>query len=71
MRKETRWPTSSKETADVPRGDGRWKHDRRHVRMTGESEQASEYLASLLVAIMGAIKQQMILDGAIKVGSDR
>ena len=68
MRKETRWPTSSKDTADVPRGDGRWKHDRGHVRMT---EQASEYLASLLEAIMGAIKQQMILDGAIKVGSDR
>ena len=56
--------TSSKETADVLRGDGRWKHDRRRVHMTGKSEAASEYPASLVVAMLSAIKRQMISDGA-------
>ena len=59
MRKQTRWITSSKETAKVLRGDGRWKRDRRHVR---------EYPASLVVAMLSAIKRQMISDGAIRVG---
>ena len=68
MRKQTRWLTSSKEIAEVPRGDGRWKRDRRHVHMTGKSETASEYLASLVVAMFSAIKRQMISDGAIRVG---
>ena len=35
MRKQTRWLTSSNEIAQVLRGDGRWKRDRRHVHMTG------------------------------------
>ena len=63
----TGWLTSSKGIADVPRGDGR-KHDRRHERMTGQSEAASVHLASLVVAILSAIKRQMILCGASKVG---
>ena len=36
--------------------------------MTGKSETACEYLASLVVAMLSAIKRQMISDGAIKVG---
>ena len=50
MRKQTRWLTSSKEIAEVLRGDGRWKRDRRHVHKTGKSEIASEYPATLVVA---------------------
>ena len=38
MRKRTRWITSSKEIADVLRGDGRWKVDKRFVHMTGNSD---------------------------------
>ena len=68
MRKQTRWLTSSKEIAEVPRGDGRCKRDRRHVHMTGKSETASEYPAPLVVAMLSAIKRQMISDGAIRVG---
>ena len=40
MRKQTGWLTSSKEIADVPRGDGRWTRVRRHVHMTGKSGSA-------------------------------
>ena len=36
--------TSSSEVADVIRGDGRWKHDRRHVYITEKPEAAPEYL---------------------------
>ena len=68
MRKQTRWITCSKEIAEVLRGDGRWKRDRRHVHMTGKSETACEYLASLVVALLSAIKRQIISDGAIRVG---
>ena len=42
MRKRTRWITSSKEIAEVLRGDGRWKRDKRFVHMTGKSETVSE-----------------------------
>ena len=42
MRKQTRWLTSSKEMAEVLRGDGRWKRDRRHVHMTGKPETTCE-----------------------------
>ena len=66
-RKQTRWLTRS-EIADVLRGDGRWKDDRRHVHMSGKSEAASEYPASLVEAMLGAIKRQMMSDGAIRVG---
>ena len=68
IRKQTRWNTNSKDIAEVLRGDGRWKRDRRHVHMTGKSETAREYLASLVVAMLSAIKSQMISDGAIRVG---
>ena len=34
-RKQTRWLTSSKEIAEVLRGDDRWKCDRRRIHMTG------------------------------------
>ena len=68
MRKQTRWITSSKEIAQVVRRDGRWKRDRRPVLMTGKSETACEYPASLVVAMLSAIKRQMISDGAIRVG---
>ena len=68
LRKQTRWLTSSKEIAEVLRGDGRWKRDRRHVCMTGKSETASKYPASLVVAMLSAVKRQMISDGAIRVG---
>ena len=68
MRKQTRWITSSKEIAEVLRGDGRWKRDRRHVHMTGKSETACEYPASLVAAMLSAIKRQMISDGAIRIG---
>ena len=68
MRKQTRWITSSKEIAEVLLGDGRWRSDRRHVHMTGKSETACEYLASLVVAMLSAIRRQMISDGAIRVG---
>ena len=68
MRKQTRWITSSKEIAEVLRGDGRWKRDRRFVHMTGKPETVSEYPASLVVAMFRAIKRQMISDGAIRIG---
>ena len=51
MRKQTRWLTNSKEIAEVLRGDGRWKRDKRFVHMTGKSETVSEYPASLVVAM--------------------
>ena len=51
MRKQTRWLTSSKEIAEVLRGDGRWKRDRRHIHMKGKRETVSEYPASLVVAM--------------------
>ena len=38
MRKRTRWITSSKEIAEVLRGNGRWKRDKKFVHMTGKSE---------------------------------
>ena len=68
MRKRTRWITRSKEIADVLHGDGRWKRDKRFVHMTGKSETVSEYPASLVVAMLSAIKRQMISDGAIRIG---
>ena len=68
MKKQTRWVTSSKKIADVLRGDGRWKRDRRHVYMTGKSETECEYPASLVVAKLSAINRQMNSDGAIRVG---
>ena len=52
MRKDTGWLTSKKEFVDVPRRDGHWKHDRRHMRMTRKSDIASEYPASLVVATL-------------------
>ena len=67
MRKQTRWITSSNEIAEVLRGAGRWKRDKRHVHMTGKSGTACECPASLVVAMLGAIKRQMISDGAIRV----
>ena len=67
MRKQTRWLTSSKEIAEVLRGDGRWKRDRRHVHMTGTSVKVSEYPTSLVVAMLSAIKRQMISDGAMSI----
>ena len=66
MRKRTRGLTSSKEIADVLLGDGRWKRDKRFVHMTGKPETVSEYPASLVVAMLKAIKRQMISDGAIR-----
>ena len=48
-------------------GDGGWKRDKRFVHMTGKSETVSEYLASLVVAMLKAIKRQMISDGVIRV----
>ena len=66
MRKQTRWITSSKEIAEVLGGDGRW--NRTHVYMTGKSETACEYPASLVVPMFSAIKRQIISDGAIRVG---
>ena len=70
-RKQTRWITSSKEIVEVLRGDRPWKCDRRHVHMTGKSETACEYLASLVVAMLSVIKRQMISDGVIRVGELR
>ena len=68
MRKRTRWITSSKEITEVLRGDGRWKRDKRFVHMTGKPHTVSEYPASLVVAMLNAIKRQMISDGAIRIG---
>ena len=68
MRKPTRWLTSSKEIAEILRGNGRWKPDRRNVRMTGKSETACEYLAVLVVALWSVLKRQMMSDGAIRGG---
>ena len=68
MRKRTRWITSSKEIAEVLRGDGRWKRDKRFVHMTGKSETVSQYPASLVVAMLRAVKRQMISDGATRIG---
>ena len=68
MRKQMRWITSSKEIAEVLRGDGRWKRDRKHAHVTGKSETECEYPASLVVAMLSAINRQMISDGAIRVG---
>ena len=67
MRKRTRWLTSSKEIAEVLRGDGRWKRDKRVVHMTKNSETVSEYPASLVVAMLKAIKRQMISDDVIRI----
>ena len=53
--------------AEVLRGDGRWKRDKRFVHMTGKSETVSEYPASLVVAMLKAIKRQMISDGVIRI----
>ena len=73
----TKWSSrgSRQDGSRVPRkllkfymGDGRWKRDRSHVHMTGKSETASEYRASLVVAMLSAIKRQMISDGAIRFG---
>ena len=36
--------------------------------MTGKPETVSEFLASFVVAMLGATKRQMISDGAIRVG---
>ena len=68
MRKQTRLLTRSKEIAEVLRGGGRWKRDSRHIHMMGKSETVYEYPASLVVAMVSAIKRQMISDGAITVG---
>ena len=68
MRKQTRWITSSKDIAEVLRGDARWKRNRRYVHMTGKPETACEYPASFVIAMLSAIKRQMISDGAIRVG---
>ena len=54
MRKQTRWLKRSKKIADLVRGDGRWKHDRRRVHMTEKSDAVSEYLVSCGVAKMSA-----------------
>ena len=62
------WITSSKEISEVLRGDGRWKRDKRFVHMTGKPDTVSEYLASLVVAMLKAIKRQMISDGANRIG---
>ena len=67
MRKRTRRITSSKEIAELLRGDGRWKRDKRFVHMTGKSETVSEYPAPLVVAMLKAIIRQMISDGVIRV----
>ena len=57
LRKQTRWLTSSTEIAEVLRGDGQWKSDGRFVHMTGKSETVSEYPASLVEAMLSAIKR--------------
>ena len=67
MKKRTKRITSSKEIAEVLRGDGRWNRDKRFVHMTGKSETVSEYPASLVVAMLEAIKRQMISDGVIRI----
>ena len=67
IRKRTRWLTSSEEIAEVLRGDGRWKRDERFVHMTGKSGTVSEYPASFVVAMLKAIKRQMISDGVIRI----
>ena len=67
MRKRTRWLTSSKKIAEVLRGDGRWKRDKRFVHIRGKAETVSEYPASLVVAMLKAIKRQMISDGVIRI----
>ena len=68
MRKRTRWVTSSKEIDEVLRGDGRWKQEKRFVHMTVKPETVSEYLASLVAAMLKAMKRQMISEGAIRIG---
>ena len=68
MTKRTRWITSSKEFAEVLRGDCRWKRDKRFVHTTGRSETVPAFLASIVVAMLRAIKRQMISDGAIRIG---
>ena len=62
------WITSSKEIADVLRGDGRWKHEHRHVHLIGgkRAEAAAEYPASLVVAVLRALKRHMVLDKAVR-----
>ena len=48
--------------AEFMRKQTRW------LRMTGKSETVSEYPASLVVAMLSAIKRQTISDGAIRIG---
>ena len=57
LRKQTRWLTSSTEIAEVLRGDGQWKSDRRFVHKTGKSETVPKYPASVVVAMLSAIKR--------------
>ena len=71
MRKQIRWLTRSKEIAEVLRGDGRWKRGRRHIHMMGKSETVSEYLASLVVAMLSAIKRQCWRTALCRTGARR
>ena len=43
------------------------KRDKRFVHMTGKSETVCEYPASLVVAMLSAIKRHMISDGVIRI----
>ena len=70
IRKQTRCLATSKEIAEVLRGGGRWKRDKRFVHMTGKAETVAEYPASLVVAMLSDIKRQMISNGAIRVGDN-
>ena len=50
------------------RGDGRWKHEHRHVHLIGgrTAAAAAEYPVALVVAVLKALKRQMIKDKAIR-----
>ena len=67
MRKRTRWITISKVIAEKLRGHGRWKRHKRICSHDKKPETVSEYPASLVVAMMKAIKRQKISDGVIRI----
>ena len=54
---------------ELLRGDGRWKRDKRHVHMTGNSETACEHHASLVVAMASFLKHECVSGfGAVRNG---
>ena len=67
VRKETRWMTSSAEIAAVLRDDGpRCTHRHVHLIGGGRATMAAAYPPKLVVAVLKALRRQMVSDGTVK-----